>query len=370
MSDRVDVLVVGAGVVGLAIARTLALLGREVLVVEEAADIGTATSSRNSEVIHAGIYYPTGSLKARLCVRGRSLLYEYCATHGVATRRLGKLIVANGPQEETKLDSILAQAKANGVFDLARLPGGMARELEPEVSCTSALHSPSTGIIDGRGYMMALLGEAEANGATLALRTRFVSATPVPSGFDVMLETDGDGAFSVACGRLINAAGLGAWGIAGSTAGLAAAHVPPHHLAKGCYCGVSGKSPFQHLVYPVPVPGGLGIHATLDMQGQVRLGPDVTWIGQVEYSVPDSAPETFRAACLSYWPGLASREISPAYAGVRPKISAPGESAADFRIDGPSIHGIPGLVNLFGIESPGLTSSLAIAEYVADLLHQ
>jgi len=370
MSDEIDVIVVGAGVVGLAIARSLAASGRGVVLVDEAADIGTGTSSRNSEVIHAGIYYPKGSLKAQLCVKGRELLYEYCDNRGIGTQRLGKLIVANGAEEEAKLEAIRTQALANGVGDLIRLSLGEANALEPEVNCTAALLSPSTGIVDGRALMLALLGEAEAHGATLALRTRIVAAGPDGNGFNVTLAAEGEGEFQINCHHLINAAGLGAWEVAKATAGLAPEHIPPHHLAKGCYCSVSGKSPFRRLVYPVPVPGGLGIHATLDMQGRVRLGPDVTWIPQIEYTVPDTAPDAFRAACLTYWPGLASREISPAYAGVRPKISAPGEPAADFRIDGPSVHGILGLVNLFGIESPGLTSSLAIAEHVAGLLDQ
>lgn len=370
MTDSVEVLVTGAGVVGLAIARAFSLQGRGVLVVEEAGDIGTGTSSRNSEVIHAGIYYPRGSLKARLCVRGRDLLYGYCAEAGVATRRLGKLIVATEPSEIPKLDAILEQAKSNGVQDLVRLTRDEARELEPEVNCTAALLSPSTGIVDGRGLMLALLGEAEAHGATLALRTRLVSARPAAGGFAVTLSNDDGSSLEINTSLLINAAGLGAWDVARAIAGLDPRHIPLNRLAKGCYCSVSGKSPFQRLVYPVPVPGALGIHATLDMQGQVRLGPDITWVDAPDYTVPDTAPEAFRAACLPYWPGLATRSITPAYAGLRPKIHAPGMPAADFRIDGPSHHGLPGLVNLFGIESPGLTSSLAIGEYVSGLLQQ
>lgn len=370
MSDKVDIIVVGAGVVGLAIARTLATRGREVLVIESEGDIGTGTSSRNSEVVHAGIYYPKGSLKARLCVEGRDRLYSYCEANGVAVKRLGKLIVATSADEEAKLDGIAAHASANGVNNLVRLTRAEARALEPEVNCTSALFSPSTGIVDSHGLMMALLGEAEAHGALLSLRTRMIAAVPTADGFEVRVAAGDDGEMTLACDRFINAAGLGAWDVARGISGLPPEHIPPHHLARGAYCSVSGKSPFSRLIYPVPVPGALGIHATLDMQGQVRLGPDITWIDRIDYAVPESAAEKFRAACLPYWPGLAEREITPTYSGIRPKISGPGEANADFRIDGPAQHGLRGLVNLFGIESPGLTSSLAIADHVAGLLDQ
>ena len=369
MSDKVEAVVVGAGVVGLAIARALSAAGVEVLIIESAADIGTGTSSRNSEVIHAGIYYPPGSLKAKLCARGRDLLYEFCEAHGVASRPLGKLIVATRSEEHAKLDAIAKQAAACGVTNLQRLTAQEAQALEPEVNCTAALLSPRTGIVDGRGLMMALLGAAEANGATLALHTRLVSVRPVNGGYALSLESAGEG-FDMECKLLVNAAGLGAWDVARATQGLSTAHLPGRWLAKGCYCSVSGKSPFSRLIYPVPVPGALGIHATLDMQGQVRLGPDITWIETLDYTVPDEAVERFRAACLPYWPGLAARDIAPAYAGVRPKIHGPDAGFADFRMDGPSVHGLPGLVNLFGIESPGLTSSLAIAEAVSNLLQQ
>ncbi len=321
-------------------------------------------------MIHAGIYYPQGSLKARLCVRGRDLLYDYCARTGVAAKRVGKLIVATSPEEEVKLDGILAHARANGVKDIVRIGKSEARSLEPEVNCTAALHSPSTGIVDSHGFMTALLGEAEAHGALLSLRTRMISATPLSDGFEVRLAADGGEEMTLACDRLINAAGLGGWDVARAISGLAPEHIPLHRLARGAYCSVSGKSPFSRLIYPVPVPGALGIHATLDMQGQVRLGPDITWIDRIDYAVPDSAAEAFRAACLPYWPGLANREITPTYSGIRPKIHGPEEKFADFRIDGRERHGIRGLVNLFGIESPGLTSSLAIGEYVAELLDQ
>ncbi len=369
MAESVDTIVIGAGVVGLAIARHQALAGHEVLIIEAAGDIGTQTSSRNSEVIHAGIYYPAGSLKAALCVRGRGLLYDFCARNGVAVKRLGKIIVATRTAEEAKLDAIHAQAKANGVHDLQRLTRAEAVMLEPDVDCTAALLSPSTGIVDSRALMLALLGEAEANGASLALRTIMKSATPKADGFQVQLVADGE-AFDLSCRRLVNAAGHGAHGVALGIADFPPQHVPPRHLAKGSYCSVSGASPFQRLIYPVPVPGGLGIHATLDMQGQVRLGPDVRWVDSEDYGTADVDPETFRNACLSYWPGLKGRDVTPAYCGVRPKISGPGEPPADFRIDGSACHGIAGLVNLFGIESPGLTSSLAIAEHVAVLLQQ
>lgn len=370
MSDRIDVIVVGAGVVGLAIARALAVQGREVLVVEAASEIGTGTSSRNSEVIHAGIHYPQGSLKARLCIEGRDLLYAYCASHGVAAKRLGKLIVATSASEEAKLDTVLAQAEANGVTDLVRLDKAEAQALEPEVHCTAAVLSPSTGIVDSHALMLALLGEAESHGAMLSLRTRMISARKLRGDFEVTVSAGNDGEMTLACSTLINAAGLGAWEVARGVEGLPPEHVPLRRLARGGYCSVSGKSPFTRLVYPVPVAGALGIHATLDMQGQVRLGPDITWIDDIDYTVPDAAAGAFRAACLRYWPGLAGREITPTYSGIRPKIHGPDESFADFRIDGPERHGIKGLVNLFGIESPGLTSSLAIARLVAGLAQQ
>lgn len=370
MTDQVDTVVIGAGVVGLAIARQIARTGREVLIIEREADYGQHTSSRNSEVVHAGIYYPAGSLKADLCVTGRDLLYDYCERHGVAVKRVGKLIVATRTEEEGKLDAILAQAKANGVHDLQRLSGKEAQALEPAVNCTAALLSPSTGIVDSRALMTALLGEAEAYGAALALRTSLQSVTRRDEHFHLHLQTEEGDEFVMACTHLINAAGHGAHAVANAIAGLSASQIPPRYLAKGSYCSVSGATPFSRLIYPVPVPGALGIHATLDMQGRVRLGPDIHWVNAFDYATAEVNPETFRAACLSYWPGLKDRDLLPAYCGVRPKISGPGEPAADFRIDGPAQHGMAGLVNLFGIESPGLTSSLAIAGHVGKLLEK
>ena len=370
MSDHIDTVIVGAGVVGLAIARKLALAGREVLIVEQEGDIGTHTSSRNSEVVHAGIYYPAGSLKAALCVRGRDLLYAYCEKHGVAVKRIGKLIVATRVEEEAKLDAILAQAKENGVHDLQRLSRSEALALEPAVNCTAAVLSPSTGIVDSRGFMMALLGEAESHGAALALRTSFVAAHRSGGNFLLTLATEHGERFELTCRQLVNGAGNGAHAVARAIEGIEESHLPPRFLAKGGYCSVSGATPFSRLIYPVPVPGALGIHATLDMQGRVRLGPDIRWVDEMDYTTADVDTEGFRDACMPYWPSLKDREVTPAYCGIRPKISGPGEAAADFRIDGPAQHGVANLINLFGIESPGLTSSLAIAESVADLLQQ
>lgn len=370
MSDHIDSVVVGAGIVGLAVARQLAVTGREVLIVETASDYGTETSSRNSEVVHAGIYHPAGSLKATLCVRGREMLYAYCAAHGVPVRQIGKLIVATRPDEETKLAAILAQAKGNGVDDLRHLSRAGAAALEPSVRCTAALLSPSTGIVDSRALMTTLLGEAEAHGASLALRTTFISATARQGRFCLTLATETGDTFEITARQLVNSAGNGAHAVAGNIEGIAPGSLPPRHMAKGSYCSVSGSTPFSRLIYPVPVPGALGIHATLDMQGRVRLGPDIRWVDEADHGTGDVDAEAFRAACLPYWPGLKDRDVLPAYCGIRPKIHGPGEPAADFRIDGPARHGVANLVNLFGIESPGLTSSLAIAEHVAELLQQ
>ncbi|NMD06563.1 MAG: NAD(P)/FAD-dependent oxidoreductase [Phyllobacteriaceae bacterium] len=370
VSDHVDTVVVGAGVVGLAIARQLARCGSEVLVIDAAADFGTETSSRNSEVVHAGIYYPAGSLKAAFCVRGRELLYAYCRAHGIAVKQTGKLIVATRPEEEEKLQVIAAQAKTNGVFDLEMLSRAEALTLEPAVNCTAAVLSPSTGIVDSRAFMVTLLGEAEAHGTNLALRTTFVSAAVQQGLWRLALQTEDGETFSLGCRQLVNAAGNGAHGVAVNVEGIVARDLPPRFMAKGSYCSVSGATPFQRLVYPVPVPGALGIHATLDMQGRVRLGPDIRWVEEMEYGTAEVNVEAFRSACLPYWPGLRNREVLPAYCGIRPKIHGPGEAAADFRIEGPAHHGLANLVNLFGIESPGLTSSMAIAEHVVGLLQK
>ena len=357
--DRIDSVVIGAGVVGLAVARALALAGHETLIVEKEALIGSGSSSRNSEVIHAGIYYPQGSLKARLCVEGRDLLYGYCESHHIPHRRCGKLIVAPDAARLDELERIKAAAEANGVADLAWLSGADARALEPELRCAGALASPSTGIIDSHAYMLSLLGEAEARGAVLAYRTEVTALSCEPDG--VALTFAGDARPSLKARLVVNAAGLAAPAIA-RACGLDGEHAPRPYYAKGSYFALAGRSPFSRLIYPTPEPGGLGVHITLDLGGQARFGPDVEWVESPNYDVDLRRAERFYAAVRAYWPGLKDGQLTPAYAGVRPKISGPGEPAADFRICGPAEHGAPGLINLLGIESPGLTASLAIAE--------
>ncbi|WP_377808762.1 NAD(P)/FAD-dependent oxidoreductase [Azospirillum sp. A29] len=366
--ERVECVVVGAGVVGLAVARRLARAGREVIVLEAADAIGTGTSSRNSEVIHAGIYYPTGSLRAQLCVPGRDALYDYCAAHGVEHRRIGKLIVATEEAQLPKLAAIRAQATANGVTDLTEIDAATAMRWEPNLRTVGALLSPSTGIIDSHGLMLALLGDAEDSGAMLALLSPLERSHRTAAGFE--LEVGGAEPMRIACSTLVNTAGLGAWAVARGLEGLDATHVPPRVLAKGNYYALAaGRSPFSRLVYPVPVEGGLGVHLTLDLAGQARFGPDVEWLGDVnggiDYAVDPARADSFYGAVRAYWPGLPDKALVPAYSGVRPKLSGPGQPQADFLIRGPGTHGVAGLVNLFGIESPGLTSCLAIADAVA-----
>ena len=361
--ERVECAVVGAGVVGLAVARALALAGREVLILESEDAFGTATSARNSEVIHAGIYYPPGSAKARLCVAGRDALYRYCAERGVAHRRCGKLIVATSEAQHAKLEAILAQATANGVTNLAWMDAAQARGLEPQLQCTRALHSPSTGIIDSHALMLSLLGDAEAQGAVLALRAPVQGGELRDDG--VLLQVGGAEPMELLAGCVVNAAGLHAQAIARSLAGFPAARVPRQGYAKGNYYSLSGRSPFSRLVYPVPEAAGLGVHLTLDLAGQARFGPDVEWIEAIDYRVDPARADSFYAAIRRYWPGLPDGALSPGYAGIRPKLHGPeGGGDTDFLIQGPNSHGIPGLVNLFGIESPGLTASLAIADEV------
>ena len=362
--DSVDVVVIGAGVVGLAVARALALRGREVLILEAADRFGSGVSSRNSEVIHAGIYYPRGSLKARLCVAGRDLLYAYCSEHGLPHRQYGKLIVASTVAQAAELGRIRAAALANGV-ELVPMSGAEARALEPQLDCAAALHSPLTGVIDAHAYMLALLGEAESRGAQLACDSAVSGIAIKDDGF--LIAVNGE-AFALKASALVNSAGLDAPRMARLMEGFPAAQVPPAHLAKGSYFTLSGRSPFTRLIYPLPVPGGLGVHLTLDLAGRARFGPDVEWVSAQNYDVDPARAGSFYAAIRSWWPALADGALEPAYAGIRPKITAPGEPAADFRIDGESVHGVPGLVQLFGIESPGLTSSLAIAAEVATLL--
>jgi L-2-hydroxyglutarate oxidase LhgO len=365
--ERVECVVVGAGVVGLAVARGLARAGHEVVVLEAAAAIGTGISSRNSEVIHAGMYYPSDSLRARLCGAGRRALYEYCAGHGIPHRRLGKLIVATGPAQEAGLAAIARQGRINGVTDLVWLDAAGARALEPEVRCVAALHSPDTGIIDGHAFMLALQGDAESHGAVLAFNSPAVGGQVGDGGLTVSV--GGAAPLRLGCRVLVNAAGLSAQGLAARFDGLPAASIPRQALAKGSYFALTGVAPpFRRLVYPIPPEGGLGIHVTLDLGGQVRFGPDVEWTDGLDYRVDHRRAGDFYAAIRQYWPGLPDGALSPAYAGIRPKLSGPGEPAADFVIQGPADHGVPGLVNLYGIESPGLTASLAIADHVAGLL--
>ena len=357
-------MVVGAGVVGLAIARELALAGREVIVLEAEDAIGTHTSSRNSEVIHAGIYYPKGSLKARACVEGRHLLYEYCASHGVPHRRCGKLIVATKENQLPELAALREKAHANGVTDMDWIAKEEVARLEPELFCMGALHSPSTGIIDSHALMLAYLGDAEAAGAMLALRSPLENALVNGQGFELRVT----GAEPIACGTLVNCAGLRAPSVARRIEGYPAALAPRELYAKGNYYSLTRRSPFSRLIYPVPEPGGLGVHVTLDLGGQARFGPDVEWVERINYDVDPRRADRFYAAIRRYWPGLPDGALAPGYAGIRPKTAGPGEPAPDFEIQGPRRHGVPGLVQLYGIESPGLTASLALARRVREEL--
>jgi L-2-hydroxyglutarate oxidase LhgO len=363
--ERVDCVVVGAGAIGLAVARRLALAGREVLILEKAEAIGTETSSRNSEVIHAGIYYPTGSLKARLCVAGRRFLYAYGAAQGVPLRNCGKLIVATSPAEDAKLLQIQAQAARNGV-ELELLTATEARAREPELFCTSALWSPSTGIIDSHTLMLAFLAEAEAHGALLACHTPVERLVPHDDGIEVV--TGGDMPTRLRARCVVNAAGLHAPALAAATDGLDSAHRPKGYLCKGNYYTLSGRPPFSTLIYPVPEQAGLGIHVTLDLAGRVRFGPDTEWVEAIDYDVDPARAAGFYAAIRRYWPGLPDGSIEAGYAGIRPKLAPAGAPAADFVIQGPASHGISGLVQLFGIESPGLTACAPLADEVARAL--
>jgi L-2-hydroxyglutarate oxidase LhgO len=368
--ERVDALVVGAGVVGLAIARALALAGREVIVVEAAEGIGTGTSSRNSEVIHAGLYYATGSLKARLCVEGRAALYAYCAERGIGHRRCGKLVVAVEDGEIAALHALHAQAHANGVSDVVLIDAAAARAMEPAVRCVAALHSPSTGILDSHAFMLALQGDAEDAGAMFAFHSPFERASVTADGsFDVRI--GGAEPMALHARQLVNAAGLHASAVAERIDGLPATHVPRTRWCKGHYFALTGRAPFTRLVYPMHNRAGLGVHFTLDLGGQGKFGPDVDWSADgapLDYTVDASRAAGFARDIRRWWPALRDEQLAPAYTGLRPKIVGPGEPAGDFRIDGPAAHGVPGLVNLFGIESPGLTASLAVATRVAAAL--
>jgi len=365
MRESVDCVVIGAGVVGLAVARALALQGREVMVLEAAEAIGTGTSSRNSEVIHAGIYYPKGSLKARLCVRGKQLLYAYCEERGVPFQRCGKLIVATSQAQRATLEGIRLKALANGVDDLVLLDADQARALEPALRCVAALHSPSTGIVDSHALMLSLQGDLENAGGLVALHARVTGAQVLEQG--ILLHT-ADG-MELLARTVVNSAGLQAPDLARSFAGLPPEVLPTAHYAKGSYFTLGGRSPFSRLIYPVPEAAGLGVHLTLDMGGQAKFGPDVEWVdGPDELVVDPRRGDAFYAAVRSYWPALPDGALAPGYAGIRPKINAPHEAAADFMLQGPEAHGVPGLVNLFGIESPGLTSCLAIGDAIVEIV--
>jgi L-2-hydroxyglutarate oxidase LhgO len=361
--DSVECLVVGAGVIGLAVARALARTGREVIVVESEGRIGEGVSSRNSEVIHAGIYYPTGLDKTRLCVDGKAMLYAFCQEFGVPHKRCGKLLVAASAAEVDKLAALKAQADANGVTDLIWLTGKEADALEPALVAERALLSPSTGIVDSHAFMLALRGDAEAHGAMIAFETPVLTGRAEER--ELVIETGGPAPMVIAATLVVNAAGLGAQAVARSIGGMPAAKIPPLHLAKGNYFSLNGRSPFSRLIYPMPTPGGLGVHLTLDLAGQAKFGPDVEWVEAIDYDVDPARAASFYAAIRTYWPDLPDGALQPGYAGVRPKIARPGGSGTDFLIQTEKDHGVAGLINLFGIESPGLTASLAIADWIA-----
>ncbi len=364
-----DILIVGAGVVGLATARRLALTGRSVLVVEGHPGIGWETSSRNSEVIHAGIYYPENSLKARCCVAGKHWLYGYCAERGIPHRNTGKLIVASEDREIEALRGIMDKAARNGVTDLELLSREEALAMEPALSCVGAVWSPSTGIIDSHTLMVCLQGDTEAAGGAFAFHTRVEAIRPLSGGgFQVTARDAAGETAEIGVGTVVNAAGLGAQAVAGRIDGLESEHIPTRYLSRGCYFSMTGRAPFSRLIYPAPRPESLGIHLTIDLSGRCKFGPDHEWIEEERYSVAPERGAVFYDAIRRYFPDLPDGALQPDYAGIRPKIQAPGEPAADFRIDGPAVHGLPGLVNLFGIESPGLTASPAVADLVAEAL--
>ena len=364
--EQVECIIAGAGVIGLAVARALALAGRECLILEKTDLIGSGTSSRNSEVIHAGIYYRQDSLIARFCVAGRKALYTYCEEHGVGHQRCGKLIVATNEDENQQLAGIAERAARNGVDDLRRLSGEEARALEPDLNCTAALLSPSTGILDSHGFMLSLRGDAEEAGTAIALGAPVKSVRASEDGF--VVEVGGADPMTLGCRIFVNCAGLEAPALAQRIEGLAPEHVPQAYFAKGNYFTLQGRAPFRHLIYPVPVPGALGVHLTLDLGRQARFGPDIEWVDGIDYSVDPRRGDSFYAAIRRYWPGLGDGRLQPGYCGIRPKIVPQGAPAQDFVLQGPRDHGVPGLINLFGIESPGLTSSLAIADHVAAML--
>ena len=363
--ENVDCVVIGAGVVGLAVSRALARAGREVLILEAEEHFGTMVSSRNSEVVHAGIYYKPGSLMARHCVHGRKMLYDFCRAYGVEHSQCGKLIVATSGEEVARLEDIAAHASGNGVDDMRALDAAEARAMEPALHCHAALHSPSTGIVNSHALMLALLGDAENHGAILAVNTRVLGGRVLN---DRIALATGEG-MELRCRSVINSAGLDAPAVARHIAGMPSQIVPTTYYAKGNYFALSGRAPFSRLIYPVPVPGGLGVHLTLDLTGRARFGPDVEWVEAIDYTVDLKRADSFYAAIRRYWPALRDGALMPDYAGIRPKIVPKGARGQDFMIQGPREHGVAGLVNLFGIESPGLTAALSIAEHAQAALH-
>ncbi len=370
--DSIDALVVGAGVVGLATGRALARCGLETVVVEAAAGIGQGVSSRSSEVVHSGLYYTPGSLKARLCVRGKELMLAFCAHHGVPHARCGKLVVATAAEQLVALQTLQLRAAANGV-EVQGWSAEEARALEPALTCLAALWSPSTGIVDSHALMLALQGDLARSGGVVALKSEVLDASFEPGRPAAVRVQSPEGSHEFQARRVVNAAGLQACHLANRFAGLASQHVPKPSYAKGSYFTLSGPQPFSRLVYPAPVDAWLGVHVTIDLAGRLRFGPDLEWLDtadprQIDYTVDASRAGAFEDAIRRYWPGLPAGALQAAYSGVRPKIHGPSEPAPDFRIDGPAQHGVPGLVNLLGIESPGLTASLAIAEEVVRLL--
>lgn len=364
MTESTECVVIGAGVIGLAIAREMAAAGLETIVLEKARRIGTSTSSRNSEVVHAGIHYAAGSLKARTCVSGKAMLYDYCRARGVGYSKCGKLIVATEQDEIAALRQIVEKAAANGVDDLVMLDRAEARELEPELQCEAAILSPSTGIVDSHELMLSLQGDLENSGGAVAVESPVTGGAVTDAG--ILLTVGGDDEFELLAKRVINSAGLDAGAVAASIDGIPADGVPGIYLAKGSYFSCSHRAPFRHLVYPVPHDYALGVHLTLDLGGRARFGPDLEWVETIDYDVDPLRAESFYRAIRRYWPGLPDDSLSPDYSGIRPKLQGPNEEPRDFWIQGPDEHGVPGLVNLYGMESPGLTACLAIGAYVRD----
>lgn len=363
---KTDRLIIGAGAIGLAIARQFAMAGDQVVLIECNAGFGMETSSRNSEVIHAGIYYPASSHKARLCVKGAHKMYAYCAARGVKTSQHGKLIVATDQEQEEKLDALMAAGNANHVPDLALLGKNRLQALEPELAACAAIHSPFTGVVDSHHYMAALEADAENHGAIIAYQSRFICAEKQTSGYHVVINSQGE-EITFACQTLINAAGHGSHQVSHAVSGISTDTIPPYYMAKGQYFNTTRKPPFKHLIYPVPSGGGLGIHLTLDSGGGARFGPDITWVDSPSYDVNPADADKFHRSISTYWPALQRDELIPAWAGLRPKIWPDGSHFQDFTFHDASVHGCEGYIALYAMDSPGLTSSLAIAEYVAEL---